>query len=243
MEALAEIIGRLEKGQKVRVERIDGGVTTRGYLEDLGIKEGTVLTIKAEHVFHEHRGPLHLKVGERSLILGQGMADKVIVDKQGIATTLLKLEANEKGIVKGISGGKEKEELFKNLGITEGKEIIMLKHLPEEVFTLKVKEMEFDLGSGEVSKVFVKKDGETLQLNHLNTGESGEVIDILGGTHVEQRLKEVNIEPGVVVTVLKREVTSEAPKHLGKVIYAKVDDKYQVSLGRGIAEKVFVETL
>jgi len=26
MEALAEIIGRLEKGQKVRVERIDGGL-------------------------------------------------------------------------------------------------------------------------------------------------------------------------------------------------------------------------
>ena len=40
MEALAEIIGKLEKGQKVRVERIEGGVTTRGYLEDLGIKEG-----------------------------------------------------------------------------------------------------------------------------------------------------------------------------------------------------------
>jgi len=50
----------------------------------------------------------------------------------------------------------------------------MLEHLPEEVFTLKIKEMEFDLGSGEVSKVFVKKDGETLQLNHLNAGESGE---------------------------------------------------------------------
>ncbi len=243
MEALAEIIGKLEKGQKVRVERIDGGIVSKAYLEDLGIKEGTTLRIQSEHVFHEHRGPLHLKIGERSLILGQGMADKVNVDKQGIATTLLKLEANEKGIVKGLSGGNEKEELFENLGIVEGKEIVMLEHLPEEVFTLKVKEMEFDLGSGEVSKVFVKKDGETLQLNNLNASESAEVINILGGTHVEQRLKEVNIEPGAVVTLLKRGVTSEVRKPHGKVIYVKVDDEYEVSLGRGVAEKVFVETL
>ncbi len=243
MEALAEIIGRLEKGQKVRVEKIEAGATTRGYLEDLGVREGTVLTIQSEHVFHEHRGPLHIKVGERSLILGQGMADKVIVDKQGIATTLLRLEANEKGVVKGISVGKEKEGLFKNLGISEGEEIIMLEHLPEEVFTLKVGEMEFDLGSGEVSKVFVKKDREILQLNHLNAGESGEVIDILGGTHMGQRLKEVDIEPGSTITIVKREVTSEAPKRLGKVVYAKVDDQYEVSLGRGMAEKIFVEAL
>lgn len=243
MEALAEIIGKLEKGQKVRVERIDGGIVSKAYLEDLGIKEGTTLRIQSEHVFHEHRGPLHLKVGEKDVILGQGMADRVNVDKQGIATTLLKLEANEKGIVKGLSGGKEKEELFENLGIAEGKEIVMLEHLPEEVFTLKVKEMEFDLGSGEVSKIFVKKDGETLQLNNLNASESAEVINILGGTHVEQRLKEVNIEPGAVVTLLKRGVTSEIRKPHGKVIYVKVDDEYEVSLGRGVAEKVFVETL
>lgn len=243
MEALTEVAKRLEKGAEVKVGKIEGGIEVKGYLEDLGIKEGTVLTIQAEHVFHEHRGPLHLKVGEKDVILGQGMADRVNVDKQGITTTLLKLEANEKGVVKGLSGGKETVELFEKLGIAEGKEVMMLEHLPEEVFTLKVKEMEFNLGAGEVSKILVKKDEQTLQSNHLIAGESGEVIDILGGIHIEQRLKEAGIEPGVVITVLKREVRSEAPKRLGKVIYVKVDDEYEVSLGHGMAEKIFVEAL
>lgn len=243
MERLPEVTKRLEKGGKAKVERIEGGVEVKGYLEDLGIKEGTVLTIQAEHIFHEHRGPLHLKVGEKDVILGQGMADRVNVDKQGITTTLLKLEANEKAVVKGLSGGKETVELFEKLGIAEGKEVMMLEHLPEEVFTLKVKEMEFNLGGGEVSKIFVKKDVEIVQLNNLNAGESGEVIDILGGTHIEQRLREVNIEPGVIITIVKREVTAEAPKRHGKVIYVKVDDEYEVSIGHGMAEKILVEAL
>ncbi|MDL1972867.1 MAG: ferrous iron transport protein A [Deltaproteobacteria bacterium] len=243
MERLTEATKRLEKGAEVRVGKIEGGTEVKGYLEDLGIKEGTVLRIQAEHVIHEHRGPLHLKVGERDVILGQGMADRVSVDKHGITVTLLKLEANEKGVVRGLSGGKETVEIFEKLGIAEGKEVMMLEHLPEEVFTLKVKEMEFNLGGGEASKVFVKKNRETVQLNYLNAGESGEVVDILGGTHIEQRLREVDIEPGAVITVLKREVTAQAPKRHGKVIYVRVDDEYEVSLGHGVAEKVFVEAL
>lgn len=242
MERLTEVVKGMEKGKELKVVTIEGGSEVKDYLGDLGIKEGTVLKFEAEHVFHEHVGALHVKVEGKDVILGQGMADKVNVDKEGITTTLLKLEANEKGVVKGFSGRKEVVEALKKLGIAEGKEVMVAGHLPEEVFTLKVGEKEFNLGSGQAAKVLLRKDGETVQLNYLNASESGEVIDIVGGTDIKQILKETGIEPGVTVAVVKREVASEAPKHCGKVIYVKVDDN-EVGIGHGMAEKVFVEAL
>ena len=122
-----KLLSEVEPEVKVAVKRIDGGLEVKGNLEELGISEGTELTVVATEPVHVHAGPISLKAAGREAVVARGWADKVYVEKEGETVPLLRLEAGEKGTVKTIEGGKVFEDFFALLGIEKGKEIEFLR--------------------------------------------------------------------------------------------------------------------
>jgi ferrous iron transport protein A len=67
----------VKEGQKVKVTDIEGGEGLSRRLENLGIRKGAVV-IKV--TAQSYKGPVIVKIGHTQVALGQGMAQKVLVD-------------------------------------------------------------------------------------------------------------------------------------------------------------------
>lgn len=74
MQALMKTLNNTKTGQKVRVQEIVGGRKVRNRLMELGIKEGTLVS-----VFSNKGGPMIIMVGNSRFALGRGVAEKIVV--------------------------------------------------------------------------------------------------------------------------------------------------------------------
>ena len=97
-----KLLTEVEPETKVVVKKIEGGSEVRAYLSDLGIVEDVELTLLAEEPVHAHVGPLSVRIGTRQVILSQGWADKIFVEKEGATLPFLRLEKGDRGIIKSI---------------------------------------------------------------------------------------------------------------------------------------------
>lgn len=70
---------QIEANQKVQVVEILGGEQFLHRLGNLGIRVGADLTKVSERLYS---GPVIIKVGSGQVALGQGMAEKIIVEPQ-----------------------------------------------------------------------------------------------------------------------------------------------------------------
>jgi len=239
-------VGRLTdyiKGEvkDFEVISIEGGKELKEYLEELGIREGVKISFQGS-LTHEHKGPLGLEIEGKKLVLAQGIADKVIMDVNGVEKHLLEMEAGESGILKRIAAGKEASDILKKLGLKENTKIKVTGHVAEESFHIKVDDKELELCTGEASKILVEKDGQNLQLNYLAPGDSGKIAGIIGGIHLKERLKE-EIGIGKDIKLISRKATAGLGKHAGCIFYLTVNNQLSVSIGRGMAEKIMVSPI
>jgi len=141
-----KLLSEVKPEAKVAVKRIDGGLEVKRNLEELGISEGTELTVVATE-------PVHV---------------------EGETAPLLRLEAGEKGTVSAIECGKVFEDFFALLGVEKGKEIEFLRHLPDDTLVLKINDCdEISMGEGQASKLMAERGGKNIQVNYL--GENEEV--------------------------------------------------------------------
>jgi len=85
MRLLAEV----EPETRVVVKKIEGGSEIKAYLGDLGIAEEVEVTLLAVEPVHAHVGPISLKVHDKEVIVSQGWADKILVEKEGALLPLL----------------------------------------------------------------------------------------------------------------------------------------------------------
>jgi len=67
----------LRKNQKAKIMRISGGNHCCKRLCDLGLTTGTIVKVINSAPFH---GPLEVEVRGTKLILGRGIASKIIVE-------------------------------------------------------------------------------------------------------------------------------------------------------------------
>jgi len=141
-----KLLSEVEPEAKVAVKRIDGGLEVKRNLEELGISEGTELTVVATE-------PVHV---------------------EGETGPLLRLEAGEKGTVNTIEGEKVFEDFFALLGIEKGKEIEFLRHLPDDTLVLKIDDREISMGEGQASKLMAERGGKNIQVNYLGENEGVE---------------------------------------------------------------------
>lgn len=206
-----KLLNEIEPKTKVTVKRIDGGPEIKKHLEDLGVAEGIELTVLATQAQHEHRGPISLKIAGREIILAQGMADKVYVEKEGTLLPLLRLEEGDKGTVKSIEGGKDFKNWLSGLGIEEGIEVEFLRHIPDDTLVFEVDNKKIKLGEGEASKVFAKYGGKSIQVNYLKEGGTAKTTKVIGGTGVRQKLEELGVKEGTEITLTGREERAHIP--------------------------------
>jgi len=235
MKPLSEI----EPEVKVAVKKIEGGLEVKGHLEELGIAEGTELTVVATEPVHMHAGPISLKSAGREAVIARGWADKVYVDKEGETLPLLRLEAGEKGTVKTIEGGKVFEDNFAELGIEKGKETAFLRHLPDDTLVLKIDDREISMGEGQASKVLVEREGKNVQINYLEEGEKAKIGNVLGGTGLKEKFEQMGVAEGKGITLVRKETSAPSPKE-GTYVLAKIGEQL-VTIGHGVAEKILVE--
>jgi Fe2+ transport system protein FeoA len=234
-----KLLTEVEPETRVVVKKIEGGSEVKASLGDLGIEEGVELTLLASEPVHAHVGPISLKVADKEVIVSQGWADKIFVEKEGAILPLLRLEKGDKGVVKSIEAGGGFKDWVSELGINEGSEVEFLAHIPDEILVLKVDDKEIKMGPGKMSSVWVEAEGKIMQTNYLEGGKKARVSKVLGGTRHEQEMEKVGIRKGREITLVGREV-AETPQRRGNYVLAKVGGQ-MISIGRGMAEKIVVE--
>ena len=234
-----KLLSEVEPEVKVVVKRIDGGLEVKGNLEELGISEGTELTVVATEPVHVHAGPVSLKVAGKEAVVARGWADKVYVERGGETVPLLRLEAGEKGIVSTIEGGKVFEDFFALLGIEKGKEIEFLRHLPDDTLVLKIDDHEISMGEGQASKLMAERGGKNIQVNYLGENEKAKISKVLGGASLKEKFEQMGVVEGKEITLVRKETPAPSPKR-GTYVLAKLGEQL-VTIGRGLAEKVWVE--
>jgi Fe2+ transport system protein FeoA len=234
------ILTEVEPETTVVVRRVEGGSEIEAYLEDLGVTEGVELTLLAVEPVHAHVGPISLKVAGREVIISQGWADKIFVEKEGMMHSLLMLERGDRGVVKAIEGGKDFRDWVSELGVDEGSEVEFLEHIPHETLILKADDREVKMGPGKLSRVWVEYEGKVIPLNYLKEGERARVQKIIGGTRHKHELEEAGIREGGEITVAGKEILEAAPQRKGNYVLARLGEQL-ISIGRGMAEKVRVE--
>ena len=235
MKPLSEV----EPEVKVAVKKIEGGVEVKGHLEELGIAEGTELTVVATEPVHVHAGPISLKAAGREAVIARGWADKVYVDKEGKTLPLLRLEAGDRGTVKTIEGGKVFEDNFAELGVEKESEVEFLRHLPDDTLVSKIDDKEVSMGEGQASKVLVEREGKNVQINYLGEGEKAKISKVIGGTSLKEKFEQMGVAEGKEITLVRKEMPAPTPKR-GTYVLAKIGEQL-VTIGHGLAEKVLVE--
>jgi len=234
-----KLLSEVEPEVKVSVKRIDGGLEVKRNLEELGISEGTELTVVATEPVHVHAGPISLRVAGKETVVARGWADKVYVERGGATVPLLRLEAGEKGTVGTIEGGKVFEDFFALLGIEKGKEIEFLRHLPDDTLVLKIDDHEISMGEGQASKLMAERGGKNIQVNYLGENEKAKISKIIGGTSLKEKFEQMGVVEGKEITLVRKETPAPSPKR-GTYVLAKLGEQL-VTIGRGLAEKVWVE--
>jgi Fe2+ transport system protein FeoA len=234
-----KLLTEVEPEVRVAVKRIDGGSDVKGYLEELGISEGTELTVVATEPVHVHAGPIALKAAGREAVIARGWADKVYVDKKGETLPLLRLEAGDRGTVKTIEGGNVFEDNFSALDIEKGGEVEFLRHLPDDILVFKIDDRELSIGGGQASKALVEREGKSIQINYLVEGEKAKISKIIGGTSLKDKFEQMGVVEGKEITLVRKEMPAPVPKR-GAYVLAKIGEQL-VTIGHGLAEKVWVE--
>ncbi len=234
-----KLLNEIKSKTKVTVKKIDGGPEIRKHLEDLGVAKGIELTVLATQARHEHRGPISLKIADREVIMAQGMADKIHVEKEGTLLPLLRLEKGDEGTVKVIEGGKDFKNWLSELSIEEGIWVEFLKHIPDDALVFKVDDREIKMGEGEASKVFVEYEGNPIQVNYLREGAKTKITKIIGGVGVRQKLDELGIKEGTEITLIGKEERAPIPVR-GNYVHAKIGE-HLITIGHGMAEKIWVD--
>ncbi len=229
----------VEPETTVVVKEITGGLDVREHLGELGVTEGARLEVVATEPVHLHWGPIALRTKEHDeLIIARGWADKIYVEKEGEITPLLVLEEGDKGTVRSIEGGKDFEGFLSEYEIVEGSELTFLRHVPDCTIVVSSGDAEMRMGEGQASKIFATQKGKSIQLNHLQEGESSTVEKIVGGTHVKEKFEQIGLEEGSRITLLRKEIAApESDK--GTYIRANVGGQH-ITIGHGLAEKVIV---
>jgi len=235
-----KLLTEVEPESKVVVRRIEGGSEVEAWLKDLGVSPGVELTLIAAEPVHAHVGPISLKVAGKEIVISQGWADKVLVEKGGEALPLLRLEKGDEGVVKAIEGGKDFKDWISQMCLNEGSKVEFLSHLPHETLILKVEDKEVRMGPGKASRVWVEDEGKIVQVNYLKEGKKARVAKLIGGTRYSQEMKEMGIKEGIEITLVKKEVSKAPPQRKGNYVLAELEGQI-ITIGRGMAEKIWVE--
>jgi len=234
-----KLLSEVEPKAKVTIKSIEGGKEVERQLDDLGVKVGVELEVLSQTPAHEHRGAISLKTDQREVILGQGMAEKIYLEKEGALVSLLELEKGDSGVVKALRGGKEFKTWVTGLGIDEGVAVKFLEHASDDTLIFEIEGKTARMGEGLASRILVEHEGTTIQANYLKEGEKAKIARITNEVSARKKLEDMGIREGSEITLTAKEEVSPHPVR-GKYTRARIGEEV-VTIGHGLAQKVWVE--
>ena len=148
------------------------------------------------------------------------------------------MKPHGRAVVSAIQGGKRIVEILKkNFGIETGKIIELVGRKPDRDFLVEVEGRQSSICEGDASKILVRK-GKTIQLNYLKEGDEAPIVVIAAGLQARSMLHDNGIEEGRVIRLVQAAQSDFKEPELPLVL--RTDDQ-KVSIGYGMAEKIWVE--
>lgn len=235
-ERVEKNIKFLKIGESGRISRIDGP-SLRERMKKIGIREGMFVERLG---LTSPPGCVEIKIGRRKITLGLGVTMKLRLNQGGKTLGLLEMKAHSRGVVSVIQGGKRIVEILKkNFGIETGKVIELVGWKPDREFLVEVEGRQASICEGDASKILVRK-GKTIQLNYLKEGDKAPIVVIAAGLQARSMLHDYGIEEGRVIRLVQAAQSNFKEPELPLVL--KTDDQ-KVSIGFGMAEKIWVEEM
>lgn len=224
----------LQTGEKGRISRIDGpGLRER--MKKMGIREGVFVECLG---LSGLVGCVEIKIGQRRVTLGLGVATKLRIEQDGRSFGLMDMSPGDRGTVSAIQGGQRIAEILeRDFGIVSGTVIQMVGQKPDRDFLVEVRGKRSSVCEGEVSKILVRKR-KRIQLNYLKAGEEAQIVAIAAGLRARSMLNEFGIEEGHVIRLIR--ITQSDFREPEAPIQIRAGDK-ELSIGHGMAEKIWVE--
>jgi len=226
---------------KVRVVKIEDDPEVKATLGYMGITEGTVLKILESPTPTSFiPGPFEIECNGFKGIIGQGMAETVVLEKDGKRLRLKELKAGERAKVVEIQGGEDIKDTLWNLKIEVGAELEVLRHLPDDVLLVRKGDTEIQLGEGKAAKLWVRDEGELKQLNYVEPNKPVTVARIDGGNLTRNDFAQLGIQGGDQILVERSREKSIRVANVDKAVFIEVEG-HDIRLGHGIANKIWVE--
>jgi Fe2+ transport system protein FeoA len=145
-----------------RITAIEGGYEAHKRFKDLGMNEGTEITLKSYPYMGEQyvrlQGAKIVKEDMKELLKIPAV-EYIMVDVKGIEKQISLMEINEKGKIAKVIADKGKSEKFDREWIKEGNEIEIMHRLDPENIPLMamVDNKSYIVGAGLTDKILVKE--------------------------------------------------------------------------------------
>jgi Fe2+ transport system protein FeoA len=227
-------IQSLKSGETGRISRIDGpGLRDR--MGRLGLREG----VSVERLgLAGLSGCVEIKIDQRRVTLGLGIAMKLRVERDNKSIGLLDMSPGDRVVISSIQGGHRIVEILRrDFAIVPGKAIEFIDQRPDREFLVEVGTKRSTICEGDASKIVVRKGGKT-QLNYLNTGDEAPIVAIAAGSRATSMLREFGIEEGRVIRLVQ--ITPGGLREPEAPMRIRVGAQ-ELSIGYGLAEKIWVE--
>lgn len=163
-------------------------------LEKMGVViGGSIFRLDEKAAF----GPVKIKSLAGEVVLGAGMAAKVVVHHDdGHKTPIVEMKRGEKGHVEGLVCSGPLERSLAVLGVAEDAEITMLRRLPPMEYQAIVDGRRLRFSEGTAAKIWGEMEGKRMQFVASAKGKPFEILQLLGGERARRFLSEIGLGTG-----------------------------------------------
>jgi len=170
-------------------------------LSRLGFFRGNTGVVREDEDVMVH--PVRVRGGKGEVVLGGGMATRVIVHlKDGRRMPLTDMHAGQRGHIEGTSCSTNLTDALNTLGLCEDGEIVYLRQLPPMDYTVLVgKDKKVRIQEGIAAKIWGRIGDRHLQFVSSGKGQPFYVEKILGGLRSQASCREKGMVVGHTISL------------------------------------------
>jgi Fe2+ transport system protein FeoA len=209
-------------------------------LTQLGLFRGQTCFRQSEEVLLH---PIRVRAAQGDVVLGGGMAARVIVRRQdGRRMPLTDLTAGQTGHIEGTTCEVKLAESLAVLGLRENDAITYLRQLPHMDYIARVgKKRRERLTEGMAAKIWGRIDDRFLQFVSAGKGHPFVVEKIIGGNRAARALAERGIVPGETIFLEAVAPTQSLAMTVHEPVVITTDDGLHLHLRPGQANRIYVK--
>jgi Fe2+ transport system protein FeoA len=170
-------------------------------LSRLGLFRGDAFVRENEEVLVH---PVRVRGGKGEVVLGGGMATRVIVHlNDGRRMPLTDMQTGQRGHIEGTTCSVNLTDALNTLGLHENEQVVYLRQLPSMEYSVLIgKDKKVRIQEGIAAKIWGRIGDRHLQFISSGKGQPFYVDKILGGLHSQELCKKKGIVPGHTISLL-----------------------------------------